>query len=197
MNWDNAVIFAGGKSSRMGEDKALLPFGGYDTLAEYQCRRLEPLFERVSLSAKEDKFPFISPIILDRYEGSSPLVALASVLESVQSEWVFVLSVDMPNVDAELIDQLYRTRQIEPRAHAIVATSSMGSEPLCALYHRDILPAVMAQLRESNHRMRSLIAAVPSVEVNCPRDEVFANLNTPEEYARLLTQSDTGAPHAR
>jgi len=40
VKFDTAIIFAGGKSSRMGRDKALLPFGGYDTLTEYQYRRL-------------------------------------------------------------------------------------------------------------------------------------------------------------
>jgi len=188
MSWDSAVIFAGGKSSRMGQDKALLPFDGYATLAEYQYRRLLPLFEQVWLSAKEDKFPFEAPVIPDRYEESSPIVALASVLATIRSDWVFVLSVDMPQVDAALIDRLYLTRRTEPEARAIVATSSMGSEPLCALYHRDLLPTVLKQLDEGKHRMRSLIATVPSAELFCARDEVFTNLNTPEEYHRLLDE---------
>ncbi len=194
MQWAEAVIFAGGKSSRMGKDKSLLPFGGYTTLAEYQYRRLLPLFEQVWLSAKEDKFPFEAPVIPDRYEGSSPIVALVSVLETIRSDWVFVLSVDMPQVDAALIDRLYLTRQTEPKARAIVASSFMGPEPLCALYHRDLLPTALKQLDEGNHRMRSLIATLPSVELFCPRDEIFANLNTPEEYTRLLDAK--GSTHA-
>jgi molybdopterin-guanine dinucleotide biosynthesis protein A len=175
----------------MGRDKALLPFGGYPTLAEYQYRRLLLLFDQVSLSAKEDKFPFDAPVIPDRHEASSPIVALASVLETMNSEWIFVLSVDMPNVDALLIAQLYAGRDTHPQAHAVIATSSTGCEPLCALYHRDLLPVVLRQLDEDNHRMRSLIATVPSIEIHCARDGVFANLNTPEEYARLLSKKGT------
>jgi len=58
VKFDTAIIFAGGKSSRMGRDKALLPFGGYDTLTEYQYRRLSKIFNRVYISTKNDKFNF-------------------------------------------------------------------------------------------------------------------------------------------
>ncbi len=185
MPWGDAVIFAGGRSSRMGRDKALLPFGGYDTLTEYQYRRLLPLFERVWLSAKEDKFPFDAPLIPDRYPESSPLVALAAALEQAAHPWVFVLSVDMPQVDAALIDRLHATAHDNPQAQAVIARSSRGLEPLCGLYHRDLLPSVHAQLEEGEHRMQGLLRTHPTFEVPCEREAVFTNLNTPEEYAKL------------
>jgi len=67
-----AVIFAGGKSSRMGSDKALLPFGGYGSLSEFQYHKLSRTFKKVYLSAKEDKFDFAMEDIHDRYEESTP-----------------------------------------------------------------------------------------------------------------------------
>ena len=182
MHWDHAVIFAGGKSSRMGKDKALLPFGGYATLAEYQFRRLTPWFTRVSLSAKEDKFPFEAPIITDRYPVSSPIVALGSVLEAITSEKVFVLSVDMPKVDAELITRLYEAFTTSSEAQIAVARSPQGTEPLCAIYHRDLLPDIQTMIHHGNHRMHDLLKQSQTVEVRCDRDHLFVNLNTPEEY---------------
>ncbi len=179
-----AVIFAGGKSSRMGRDKALLPFGGYSTLAEYQYRRLLPLFDRVSLSAKGDKFSFDAPRIYDRdTDTSSPMVALASVLEQAQYDMVFVLSVDMPFVDALLIDRLYSAHADHPEARIILAASPQGTEPLCALYHRDLIPKITARLERGEHRMHALLKETAVVEVPCDREAVFTNLNTPEEYA--------------
>jgi len=68
-----AVIFAGGKSSRMGKDKASLPFGSYDTLAEYQYQRLKKIFSDIYIGSKTDKFDFNAPLILDRYSVSSPM----------------------------------------------------------------------------------------------------------------------------
>ena len=181
-----AVIFAGGKSSRMGRDKALLPFGGYETLTEYQYRRLLPLFDRVSLSAKGDKFPFDAPRIYDRdTDTSSPMVALASVLEQAEHDVVFVLSVDMPFVDSPLIDRLYAAHAERPDARIILTTSPQGAEPLCALYHRDLLPQIIARLERGEHRMQALLHATTTLDVPCDREKVFTNLNTPEDY-RLL-----------
>jgi len=60
------VIFAGGKSSRMGEDKALLPFASFSTLAEYQQTKLSKLFTHVYISCKEkNNFPFEANFIED------------------------------------------------------------------------------------------------------------------------------------
>jgi len=181
-----AVIFAGGKSSRMGRDKALLPFEGYGTLAEYQYRRLLPLFDRVSLSAKGDKFPFDAPRIYDDDpEISSPMIALASVLKQARYDVVFVLSVDMPFVDAPLINRLYEAHKDHPDARMILAASSRGAEPLCALYHRELLPQITARLARGEHRMQTLVQETESVEVVCDREVVFTNLNTPADYDKV------------
>ena len=78
------VIIAGGKSSRMGRDKALLPFGGFETLTEYQIHRLTPLFQSLHVSTRtKDKFGFEASFIEDitTYEAQSPLIALLSIFQ--------------------------------------------------------------------------------------------------------------------
>ncbi|HHO65163.1 MAG TPA: molybdenum cofactor guanylyltransferase, partial [Epsilonproteobacteria bacterium] len=92
-----AVVFSGGKSSRMQEDKALLPFGGYPTLAAYQHDRLKSMFQTVYLSGKSDKFNIDAPVLLDSSDIYSPMVGLYSVLTQIKSE-AFILSVDSPFV---------------------------------------------------------------------------------------------------
>ena len=62
---ETAVIFAGGKSSRMGEDKALLPFSNYPTLTEFQHDKLSTLFDDVYISAKQNNFDFECRVIQD------------------------------------------------------------------------------------------------------------------------------------
>ena len=81
--FNTAVVFAGGKSSRMGHDKALLPFGGYDSLSQYQYEKLQKMFNTVYVSAKDDKFDFSPQLIEDKYEQSSPLVGLISIFETI------------------------------------------------------------------------------------------------------------------
>ena len=177
-----AVILAGGRSSRMGRDKALLPFGGYTSLAEYQYRSLLPLFARVSISAKSDKFPFDAPLILDQGEESSPMVALASILRAVESEGVFLLGVDMPFVTDEVVRKILRAFEEEPDSQVYVAQNPRGTEPLCAIYRKDLLPRAEELLHKGRHRLQDLLERSLVCRVDFDNAEAFVNLNTPQEY---------------
>lgn len=179
-----AIIFAGGKSSRMGEDKSQLSFGGFDSLSEYQYSRLLTLFESVYLSAKSDKFLFECKVITDTYEIHSPLAALISVFESLDAQEVFILSVDVPFVDKEVIDKLM---QEESKGYdIIVAQSPNGVEPLCGIYKHSILHEARKMLKEGNHRLTALLENVATKRVKFKTKEPFLNLNHPEEYQEAL-----------
>jgi len=183
--YKHAVIIAGGESSRMGKDKALLPFGGYNSLAEYQHQKLQNIFQHVALSAKTDKFDFECKVITDKYEASSPLVGILSIFESLPKvDSIFVLSVDAPFVDDVIIGEIMG--QIDNVADAIVAQSPSGVQPLCALYKRSILPLVEAQYKEGNHKLQALLAKANTEYVLFKDDTPFTNLNHPEEYEEAL-----------
>ncbi|NOZ89904.1 MAG: molybdenum cofactor guanylyltransferase MobA [Epsilonproteobacteria bacterium] len=179
-----AVIFAGGKSSRMGQDKALLPFSGYSTLSEYQYRRLSKIFDRVYISAKSDKFDFEVNIIKDCYSDSSPLVGIVSIFETLDIDEVFILSVDAPFVDNKVISTLYD--KALSKSDVIVAKSPNGLEPLCGIYRRDILEKAKRFLKENNHRLQALLKEVDTQGVDFEQKEIFANLNYPVEYQKAL-----------
>jgi molybdopterin-guanine dinucleotide biosynthesis protein A len=173
------IIFAGGKSSRMGQDKALLPFGGYDTLSQFQQERLSKLFKKVYISAKENKFDFEGTVIEDRYKESSPLVGIASVFETLKVDKVFILSVDAPFVSKEVIDKLMSENN---RFDVVIAKSKHGAEPLCGVYKRSVLPIAQANLKAGNHRLQSLLKKVETQFVPFEDYDLFLNLNHPHEY---------------
>jgi len=183
-----AVIFAGGKSSRMGEDKALLPFGGYPTLSQYQYVRLAKLFHHVYLSAKENKFNFEAALLEDIYPEDSPLVALVSIFETLKVEKVFVLSVDAPFVSKEIIAKLI---SIQEHTDVVVAKSSSGLQPLCAVYHRSILTRAKQHLEANNHRLTSLLTHANTHTIYFENDDLFSNLNHPHEYNEALKSFDS------
>jgi molybdopterin-guanine dinucleotide biosynthesis protein A len=179
-----AVIFAGGKSSRMGEDKALLPFGKYNSLAEFQQHKLSTLFEKVYISAKEDKFDFDCMVIEDNYTESSPLLGIISIFETLVVEEAFILSVDAPFVDKETIQRILEHNQTF--LDVIVAQSPSGVQPLCGLYKRSILPLAYLQLEKGNHRLGDLLRLANTLFVKFDEDTPFTNLNHPEEYQKAL-----------
>ncbi|GIU01227.1 molybdenum cofactor guanylyltransferase [Sulfurovum sp. TSL6] len=179
-----AVIFAGGKSSRMGEDKALLPFAHYPTLTEFQQDKLSTLFDKVYISAKENKFDFDCIVIKDNYKESSPLVGLISIFETLKAEEVFILSVDAPFVNKETIEKILKHN--ESKFDVIVAQSPSGVQPLCGLYKRSLLPLAYTQLEKENHRLGDLLRLANTLFVEFDEDAPFTNLNHPREYQEAL-----------
>lgn len=181
-----AVIFAGGKSSRMGSDKALLPFVNFSTLSEAQHHKLSQLFSKVYLSSKENKFDFNCEVIEDTYEESSPLVGIVSIFETLEVDEVFILSVDAPLVDKSIIDTLWEKRKEAVNVDALIANSPDGVQPLCGMYRRSILPLARTHLAQNNHRLTALLKASHVKHVHFESNIPFTNLNTQEEYKTLL-----------
>ncbi|SFV56570.1 Molybdopterin-guanine dinucleotide biosynthesis protein MobA [hydrothermal vent metagenome] len=182
-----AVIFAGGKSSRMGRDKALLPFGEYPTLAEYQYRKMQNIFESVYLSAKKNKFAFPAELICDRYEASSPLAGIVSAFETLDTDALFVLSVDAPFITEKVIAALFEANR--KNTDAVIAKSPDGIQPLCGIYKRSLLPFAKQQLLDNKHRLTSLLKQNRSRFIAFQDNTPFENLNHPHEYEAAIRRS--------
>ena len=182
----SCVIFAGGKSSRMGQDKSLLPFGGYNSLAEYQYRRLSKLFDNVYISAKENKFGFKAPVIEDSASESvfAPTAGFEAMFRELEDERVFVLSVDTPFVNEKEIRLLLENDSAD--LDAVIAKTASGSHPMCGIYHRSLLPSFETMLQEDNHRLGQLLKKSKTLFVPFEKEEPFANLNHPHEYEAAL-----------
>ena len=183
MNETPCILFAGGKSSRMGEDKALLPFGGYDTLSEYQYRRLQKIFPKVYISTKNpNKFPFQADFIVDKNDVFAPTAGFVTAFEVLDCERFFVLGVDMPFVDEEVIIPLLQADSAN--CDATLALSHNGVESLCGIYHRSMQPHFEVMLQKGEHKLRKLLDEVDTVLVPFEKEEAFFNLNKPSEYQK-------------
>jgi molybdopterin-guanine dinucleotide biosynthesis protein A len=186
MKFDTAVIFAGGKSSRMKRDKALLPFGGYRTLTEYQYRKLSKIFNRVYISTKSDKFDFKANMIFDNSTIFSPLVGIISIFETLNLDEVFIISVDIPFINSNIIEKLYSNNSIE--SDIVVAKSKNGIEPLCGIYKRDVLDVAKINLKNGTHKLKILLNSLNTKIVDFNLDSEFLNLNTPQTYFKSLNE---------
>ena len=177
----NAVILAGGKSSRMGEDKALLPFGAYSTMAEFQYNKLQKIFPNVYISAKENKFDFDAKVILDRYKESSPMVAIASILEELQEDF-FLLSVDMPLLSIEAIEKLVEAYNRENFYEVYLLKSPNGLEPTAAIYTTKIAATIEEFLKRESYKLMNFLNTSKIKIVEWESEKDFVNLNYKEEY---------------
>ncbi len=181
------VIVAGGKSSRMGSDKALLPFGSFNTLTEFQIDRHKNNFLSLHVSCKtKNKFDFKIDFIedTDKFNKYSPLIALYSILKKFTTS-VCVLSVDTPFVTSDVYEKLI---SLKDDFDAVIARSPYGSHQLCAIYSPRILPILKNQIEKNNHKIRDMLELVKTKYVDFEDDDLFTNLNRPEDYEEANRQ---------
>ncbi len=175
------VIFAGGKSKRMGQNKALLPFASSPTLTQFQLQRFQSHFKKVYVSCKEKSlFDFKAYFIEDFYKDiSSPIVGFFSVLKSLDEDIVAILSVDTPFVTYEIYEKLLRYinhfEAVIPDYH-----------PLCGVYKKDLLPILEEMIKENRHSLKKLFEKIEVKKVRFSDESLFENLNFFHEYKRAL-----------
>lgn len=185
------AILAGGRSRRMGRDKALLQLGS-STLLKRVLAAVAPLGSQCMLIANAtDAFSgFGVPVHPDLRPGCGPLGGLHTALALSPTPSVLFLACDLPFLTKEFLRFLLSELG---EHHAVVPRSAEGLQPLCAVYARACLPAVERALDRRELRMTAFFADVDVRILEPPqwqgydrRNLLFTNLNTPEEYQRAL-----------
>jgi molybdopterin-guanine dinucleotide biosynthesis protein A len=184
------VIQAGGQSSRMGQNKALMPFLGRPLIA-YQAGRLQDLAEELLVTTNQPAdFAFLKvPLFVDLVPGMGALGGLYTALSAAQQPLVAVVACDMPFIQPTLLGA-QRDLLLSEGADVVIPRSSLGLEPLHAVYRREIcLPAVRMALEKGERRMVGWFSAVKvrvmepaEIAVYDPDQRSFINVNTPDEF---------------
>jgi molybdopterin-guanine dinucleotide biosynthesis protein A len=181
------VIFAGGKSSRMGEDKSLLPFGSFTTLTEFQYSRLSKIFTNVYISCKDkNKFNFNAQFIEDDNSSDTfaPTAGFIASFKALKSDSFFALSVDSPFVNKCVITKLIN--KSHPNLDAIIAKTDQGIQPLCGIYFRSLEEKFQQMQKEDNHKLGFLLKDSSTEYLYFSDTTLFSNLNYPKEYKEAL-----------
>ena len=172
----SAVILAGGRSRRMGDDKATLQFAG-QPLLQAVAQAVAPLFGELSVSVRAPRPDLPWPQICDAHVDAGPLAGLCAALGAVPTPWIFAVATDMPFVKPALIELLARRRAgfdaVVPRVHG-------HPQPLAAFYSARALNTLQTILAsDGKHRLHSLRAALAQLNV-CYLDESQLQESDPE-----------------
>ena len=173
----SAILLAGGKSTRMGRDKAALPFGD-GTLLSVQLGKLRALgITDIVISG------YGAGMIPDAVPGCGPLGGLAACLPRVQNPCALVISVDVPLVPEAALRSL-----IEAHTGGVTILRHGGrTEPLIAVYDAALGATAGRLLREGKRAVRALLDSTSCRAVDVDVDErFFLNCNTPEDYQKAL-----------
>ncbi|MHB1935639.1 MAG: molybdenum cofactor guanylyltransferase [Acidobacteriaceae bacterium] len=190
----SGFVLAGGRSSRLGQDKTLLPWpplgsgeGNNGTLLDHAIARLKRVCSKVSICADRDDLPRTEAVIPDAIPGSGPLGGIVAALEHSTTDWNFLLAVDLPCLPVEVLQALaVRLYSVEDNVASSRASCSDQfacilpqleglPQPLCGLYHRALAPELRRALVAGKFKVMAALgdavrnlAPGPEVQMEIP-----------------------------
>ncbi|MFZ5970406.1 MAG: molybdenum cofactor guanylyltransferase [Bacteroidota bacterium] len=178
------LVLAGGRSTRMGEDKGQLIYHGLPQ-REYAYRLLAPFCSRVYLSCRaEQQVPAYLHPLPDRFSVESPLNGLLTAFHHHQDAMWLTLPVDMPLVNSILIGFLMQQRNPEAVATCFFDSTGKMPEPLLALWEAKAGSQLMAFFKAGGISPREFLVKQKAHCVHAPDSRLLLNINTPAERKR-------------
>ncbi len=180
------LVLAGGKSRRMGSDKALLLQNG-ETQLSRAVALLEAQLDRVFISttkaqaddAERNQFDQV----VDRYDDMGPLAGILSAMDcNADVNWL-VLACDLPNIDEATIAFLLENSSSEHPATAYQSTSDGLPEPLCAIYRPEAREIIDGFVTAGMNCPRKILINSNTHLLQQPNPTALHNINTPEDLA--------------
>ncbi|MBE9042831.1 molybdenum cofactor guanylyltransferase [Pleurocapsales cyanobacterium LEGE 10410] len=186
-----AIILAGGESSRMGKDKALLTIGN-DTLLSRICLVAKECTNRVYvvtpwIEKYQNVLPSNCQLVREKpimdCRSNTPTIGFAQGLRLVETEWVLLLACDLPRLSSSQVKQwLPALATVLPTEIALLPRNSQGWEPLCGFYRQSCLSLLETYIKDGGRSFQSWLAKYPVKELPLSDRTCLFNCNTPEDW---------------
>ena len=188
-----AFILAGGKSSRMGENKAFLKLRGR-TLLEIAVEKARQVVASVDIVGPRANFG--PEAIEDIFPDCGPLSGIHAALTHSRRDLNLILAVDIPFVQPEFLYFLLEQARTSPSVVTVARTSD-GFQPLCGVYHKNFSQIAEKALADGRYKIDPLFSLVKTRIIDEAEMRQFAfdpamfqNLNTRAEYQRAITRQN-------
>jgi molybdenum cofactor guanylyltransferase len=181
-------ILAGGESSRMGRDKALLELEGVALIVR-TARLVESATDRCAIVGDTVRLEGLELLVIeDEFPGAGPLGGIATALRASGVEWNLIVACDLPYLTGEWLEFLIG-HAMQSDADAVLPMNDRGAEPLCAMYHKRAENAIRAALDRGVRKVTDALADV-RIKFIEPREWkgfdsdglLFKNMNSPADY---------------
>lgn len=190
----SGFVLAGGKSTRMGQDKATLTLNGR-TLLEHALAALRQVCRDVAILGRYELYSSLAPVYEDIYPGCGPLGGIHTALSNAQTPYSLIIAVDTPFLMPEFLSYLAE-RAIASDAVVITPEIADYTQPLSTVYSLDFLPIAERAIKAGNYKIvplfpRSQTLVIKEAELRrfAFSAEMFENLNTPEDLERARRRS--------
>lgn len=186
------LVLAGGKSRRMGRDKALLLRGGESQLA-YMVSLLDTVVNRVFVSARSDQAEDTErsrfDLIVDRYEDMGPIAGILSALQEYpHADWL-VVACDLPNIDASTLGFLLKNVSDNQPFTAFRSSHDGLPEPLCAVYKSGSDELLRNFVEDGMVCPRKVLIRSDTHLLDQPNASSLDNVNTPDDLEQSLLEA--------
>lgn len=182
-----AFVLAGGKSTRMGMDKAFLEFQNA-TLLERALKKLKALTPEVMIVGDRARFEEFGPVVEDIFPGRGPLGGIHAALTASATELNLILAVDMPFVEESFLKFLLAQAQ-KTEALVVLPRAAGRLQPLCSVFRKRVQPIAECALLHKENKIESLFTELVALVIEEVEVEsggfsfnMFENLNTPKAY---------------
>lgn len=189
-----AFVLTGGRSARMGRDKALLRLQDGETFLEHAIATCGAVAGQVGIVGPRSRYgpyAWAGEIVEDIYPDCGPLGGIHAALSITKTDWNLCLAVDLPAVNAVLLRWLLEQAR---SAGKLISVPNMGGrqQPLCAVYRRAFREVAEKALKANRNKVNGsfppeethVIAETDIVAAGFDPN-MFANVNTPEEFVKF------------
>lgn len=189
----HGLLLAGGKSRRMGTDKAELVVQDGLTLRERGIQLLQTVTHDVHLSiAADDTTTYSVPTLTDRRANAGPLAGLdAAFARAPDAAWL-VLACDLPFLTEDILTELVNARDPEAGATCFLSRFDSKPEPLCTIYEPSAAANLQNLLDEDVRCARKFLFSLERKELELPEAAALDNCNRPEDLAEARLQISGG-----
>jgi molybdopterin-guanine dinucleotide biosynthesis protein A len=182
-------VLAGGPSSRMGRDKALLELRGVPVLVR-TVSLVESVIARPTVVGHLDRYRSLGlHTIADDWRSAGPLGGIATALRASEALWSLVVACDLPYLTKAWLDYLVGRALAAGAADVLLPLNLRGAEPLCAMYHKSCEPALHRALDRGTRKVTDALAGLQLETIDPtewqafdPDGLLFKNMNSPADY---------------
>jgi molybdopterin-guanine dinucleotide biosynthesis protein A len=182
------ILLAGGKSSRMGQEKGLVELRG-KPLIQYGIDLLSGFTDTILIGSSNPAYlPFGLEMVPDEIMGKGPVAGLATLLKRSNTPWNLVLACDLPFLQPELILALLEAAGTN---HAVIPVSQGIAEPLAGLYHSDLAEYFQLEIAKGNLALHKILQSckvhyLETDELVLKYPKLFTNFNSLKEMDQYL-----------
>ncbi len=186
------IVLAGGRSSRMGEDKSLMKLNG-KSLVEYSIDALRPICDKVIISSSNPAYDFTGcETWPDELPEQAAIIGIYSCLKRSETELNIILSCDIPLMSTSMIGFLLSKSAAYDITVPIHENGQI--EPLCGIYKKSSLGILKGYISKGNYSLKECIRTAShqfisvDSQIPCNSPNLFLNINTPSDFGLLLSE---------